>query len=185
MVDINLSTDDLAVLGGPETINVELDFGATGERGSYIYAVSGQPNDQNTYIPETPLVYDIAINISPTDDQYQFMYQYVDGSWTPLFKLVSNFYSKNYTDIAFVSGVWTVLVPVIDITSSTITSSNLNVQYNILGQNPIASSLQIGEINTDSGEQALPITIHAKELIDNSWSNLSGNKTVHLFISMV
>ena len=185
MVDILLTTDDLAILGGPETVNVEVDFGPAGDRGSQIYAVSGQPNDSNTYIPETPKVYDIAINISPTDDEYQFVYQYVDESWIPLFKLVSNFYSKNYADVSFASGEWTVLVPIIAITSSSVTSENFNVQYSISNTNPIASSLQIGSISTGSGEEALPITIKAHELIDGEWSALSGIKPVHLFISMV
>jgi hypothetical protein len=185
MVDILLTTDDLAVLGGPETVNVEVDFGATGSRGTQIYAVSGQPNNSNTYIPETPKVYDIAINISPTDDEYQFVYQYISNSWTPLFKLVSNFYSKNYTDISFASGEWTVLIPVNAITSSSVTAANFNVQYSIGSLKPIASSLEVGSISTSSGEEALPITIRAYELIDNNWSALSGTKPVHLFISMV
>ena len=164
---------------------VEVDFGATGSRGTQIYAVSGQPNNSNTYIPETPKVYDIAINISPTDDEYQFVYQYISSSWTPLFKLVSNFYSKNYTDISFASGEWTVLIPVNAITSSSVTAANFNVQYSIGSLNPIASSIEVGSISSSSGEEALPITIRAYELIDNNWSALSGTKPVHLFISMV
>ena len=42
MVDIVLATDDLAVLGGPETVNVEVDFGPTGDRGSQIFSNVGK-----------------------------------------------------------------------------------------------------------------------------------------------
>jgi hypothetical protein len=185
MVDILLTTDDLAVLGGPETVNVEVDFGPTGDRGSQIYAVSGKPNNLNTYIPETPKVYDLAINIAPADEEYQFIYQYVDQSWIPLFKLISNFYSKNYTDASFVDGEWSILIPVNLITSQDVTSENFNIQYSISGQNPIASSISVGEISIGSGEQALPITFYASELIGSTWTSVSATKTVHIFISMV
>jgi hypothetical protein len=185
MVDVLLTTSDISVLGGPETVNVEVDFGSTGDRGSQIYAVSGQPNKSSTYIPEIPNVYDLAINISPSDEEYQFIYQYVNGSWTPLFKLISNFYNKNYTDASFSNGEWSILIPVISITSQDVTSENFNIQYTINGQNPIASSITIGEIDSGSGEQALPITIYASELINSEWNPLSGTKVIQIFISVV
>ena len=45
MADILLSNDDLTVFGGPETINLDLDFGPTGDRGSIIIGVQGDPRN--------------------------------------------------------------------------------------------------------------------------------------------
>ena len=80
-------------------------------------------------------------------------------------------------------------VPVAEIVPSTMVGSiqaeNFNIQYSVLNQNPIASSISIGEINTSSGERVLPITIAASELVDGAFVALSDEKIVQLFITMV
>ena len=43
MVDAYIITDELAVLGGPDTVNVEVDFGPSGDRGSQIFSNTGKP----------------------------------------------------------------------------------------------------------------------------------------------
>lgn len=190
MVDILLSSDDLAVLGGPETVNVEVDFGAAGDRGSQIFTNLGKPT--NVLAPNAQL-FDLYINILSTDDEYQYVYQLQNvlgtDTWVKLFKLVSNIYSRNYTIPDFVDGVWDKNIPVIDIVPTdfvgTVTASNFNIQYSILNQNPIASSLTVNEIETSGGALVLPISINAVELDGATWQNLSGPKTVHLFITMV
>ena len=64
MAEVLISSDDLTVLGGPSTVAVDLDFGATGTRGSLIYASNGDPNLPASGIPAGVLPYDLAINIS-------------------------------------------------------------------------------------------------------------------------
>jgi hypothetical protein len=196
MVDVILSNEDLSILGGPETVNVEVDFGATGSRGSRIFVNYGQPVvgiDGLTSLAPDCNLFDLYINIQSTDDEYQFVYQYQNVlgtlTWVKLFKLVSTIHSKNYSDTSFVSGTWTKNIPVIDVLPldfvGTAESANFNIQYTILGENPIASSLSIAEISTSSGALVLPLTIKAKEFVDGAWSSLSGTKTVQLFITMV
>jgi hypothetical protein len=196
MVDILLTTEDVAVLGGPETVNVEVDFGPTGDRGSQIFSNVGKPvigtNGLTALAPDCQL-FDLYINILSTDDEYQYVYQLQNvlgtNTWVKLFKLVSNIYSKNYTATSFVDGVWTMNIPVAEIVPSSLVGSalaeNFNIQYSILNQNPIASSITIGEISTSGGERILPVTITASELIDGSFVSIDDIKVVQLFITVV
>lgn len=196
MVDILLTTDELSVLGGPETVNVEVDFGPAGDRGSQIFSNTGKPvigsNGLTALAPGCQL-FDLYINILSTDTEYQYVYQLQNvlgtNTWVKLFKLVSNIYSKNYTETSFVDGVWSMNIPVAEIVPTDLVgiaqSENFNVQYSVLNQNPLASSISIGEVVTSSGERVLPITINASELSGSSFTDLSGTKSVQLFITVV
>lgn len=196
MVDVVLATDQLAVLGGPSAVNVEVDFGPAGDRGSQIFTNTGKPViglDGLTALAPDCQLFDLYINILSTDDEYQYVYQLQNvlgtNTWVKLFKLVSNIYSKNYTATSFIDGVWEMNIPVAEIVPSdfvgTVQAENFNIQYSILNQNPIASSINIGEISTSNGERVLPVSVNASELIDGSFTALSGLKSVQLFITMV
>lgn len=191
MVDIILSSDDLSVLGGPDSISVEVDFGPTGERGSFIYANTGKPT---TLLAPNAKIYDLYINTLSNDDEYQCVYQLQSGLgdsnvWVKLFRMVSNIYSKNYSSNSFTDGTWQKNIPLAEIVPAdfvgTVTAANFNVQYSILNQNPVASSVLVGEIVSDNGTLALPITVKASELSGSSWVDLEGIKTVHLFITVI
>lgn len=192
-MEILLSTDDLTVLGGPEKIDLEVDFGPQGDRGSQIFVGNGNPNDPATVIGQTPELLDLYINILSSDAEYLFLYQYqnVSGTetWVSLFKLIPNIYSTNRTT-SFVEGECSINIPVISIVPSemvgTVTGANFNVQHNIVNNiNPVASSLSVGEVVTVDDLVTLPLTISGIEFDGTEWVNLSGNKTVHLFISVV
>jgi hypothetical protein len=196
MVDILLTTEDVAVLGGPDTVNVEVDFGTTGDRGSQIFSNVGKPvigtNGLTVLAPDCQL-FDLYINILSTDDEYQYVYQLQNvlgtNTWVKLFKLVSNIYSKNYTATSFVDGVWTMNIPVAEIVPSSLVGSalaeNFNIQYSVLNQYPIASSINVGEISTSGGERILPVTITASELLDGTFVSIDDIKVVQLFITVV
>ena len=189
MADVLLSTDDLTVLGGPASISVDLDFGPSGDRGSQIFVGNGNPNI--TEIGQDPLAFDMYINLQ-SGDEYLYMYQYqnVDGvmTWKKLFKLIPNTYSLNSTG-TFSAGSRTINIPVINIVPlssvANLTAANFNIQYSVLGQNPVASGLSVGELTTVDDIVVLPVTIEGLEYSSGSWSELSGQKTVHLFISVV
>lgn len=195
MVDILLSSDDLSVLGGPDTVNVEVDFGPAGTRGSQIFANTGKPvigeNGLTSLAPDCQ-IFDLYINVQSSDDEYQYVYQLQNvlgtDTWIRLFKLVSNIYSKNYTT-TFTDGETLINVPILEVVPSdfagTATSENFNIQYNILSQSPLVSSMSIGEIVTDNGALALPITIVAQELSGSSFVPIEEDYTVQLFITMV
>lgn len=194
MADIitSISTIDLNVLGGPTDIEIAVDYGQRGDRGSVILYGQGKPS--LVTLPQDPVVYDMYVNLLPSDDEYQWMYQYVSKpsgyGWSPIFKLNPNTFSKN-EELSFVNGSVEVWIPVVSVMgqSSEIgntTSSSFNVQHTIVNQNPVASSITLGDISLSPEEVlALPITIKAAEFSGGEWTGLTGQKYVHLFITMV
>lgn len=194
MVDISstISSIDLNVLGGPSTVEIAVDYGQRGDRGSLILYGEGKPSLVS--LPQTPSVYDMYINLLPSDDQYQWVYQYIAQpsgyGWKALFKLNPNTYSSN-NQLSFLNGSSEIWVPIVsitggDITASSITSGSFNVQHTVVSQNPVASSVYVGDIALSPDEiLALPITIKAAEFISGEWSLVSEEKIVHLFITMV
>lgn len=191
MTDVILSTDDLTVIGGPSSIDVMLDFGSSGDRGSKIFVGNGNPNNPSTVIGQTPQLLDMYINILSSDSEYSYMYQYqnvVSGNtWVKLVKLMPNIYSNKFNNISFINGEWTTNISVIGLSTNTVISAeNLSVQYSISGgTNPISSSITFGTLVIDNGLITLPVIINAKELIEGNWVNPIGEKAISLFITVV
>ncbi|MEI7674945.1 MAG: hypothetical protein WCI60_04370 [bacterium] len=197
MTEVLLSSEDLTVLGGPQTVSVDIDFGPTGERGSKFFVGNGNPNSNSTQIPVTPKIYDMYINLltSDPDNEYLYIYQYQTGtpssSWAPLVKLIPNTYSSNRV-VTFIGGEKQINVPISKIVSpsliSTVTAANFNVQYSIAGNtNPVSSTVSVQTIVTESGtgNLILPIVIKAIEHSSGTWVDLAKEVTVHLLITVV
>jgi hypothetical protein len=192
MVDVVVSPDSLSLVGGPASINVDVDFGPAGIRGSQIFVGQGQPNNPSTVIGQTPNILDLYINLAPAtvDEEYLNIYQYqsIDGSntWVRLFDLLPEI-SSFKRSTPFTSGESTVFIPVSQVTPIVdgILPANFNVQYNIENSNPIASSITLGALEEEEGVTNLPILIKAVEFSGGSWSDLSGPKSVNLLITMV
>lgn len=174
MTEVILSTDELAVLGGPTSLNVALDFGSTGTRGTYIFTGDGKPTDPNVNISSaslpdqsTPQIFDFYINLKPSDNEYLFLYQYqnVNGvaTWARILRLVPNTAIANI-EVEFLNGqaVRTVseqklpglIFPLNDFFSidelGILSSDNFNVQYTLTAQNdpelfdPVENPLGLG-----------------------------------------
>ena len=60
MVDVLLNTEDVVVLGPPQTIDVLVDIGPQGTRGSQIFVGVGDPN--SVEIGQTIRLNDLYIN---------------------------------------------------------------------------------------------------------------------------
>lgn len=193
MVDTLVGSMDVTVLGGPSTVDVSLDFGPEGQRGSYYFVGNGNPNTPGTVIGQTPNIFDMYINLLPSDEEYLslYQYQYVNGAnvWVKLLKLLPNQYSESNSRI-FESGELSFYIPVANIVAldliPNITSSNFSVQHTIVNNsNPVISTILLGDIVTTGGIVSLPITIKAKELNASSWTDLDGSYRIDLFISVV
>lgn len=186
MPTVLLSNDDLTVLGPPETTEVLVDIGPKGDRGSQIFVGLGNPN--TVEIGQQPELNDLYINASPGAD-YSYLYQYVSepggNTWVQILKINPSVYSKLYT-AAFVNGETTITIPIASITSidgASLEPENFNIQYQITGNNPIASSASVPEIT--SGNTNLQINLKAIEY-DGGWQNIDGeDRTVHIFISIM
>ena len=184
MANVLLSNDDLTVLGSPETVELLVDFGPQGTRGTQFFVGIGDPNVIN--IGQTPLLNDLYINIAPGVD-YSYLYQYISQpggyTWVKVLKTNPVLYSKAHL-VSFSSGDGQIQIPLSNIVSSggaSLTADNFNVQYSILGSNPIAAAVSIPAISSNT----LTINLKGVEYDGSSWSNLSGNKTVQLFISIM
>ena len=191
MVDVLLNTEDVVVLGSPETIDVLVDIGPQGTRGTKFIVGSGEPNGQTSsgiLLGQTLILNDMYIDTSPGVD-YGYMYQYVSqpggNTWTQVLKINPAIYSAIET-VSFSSGNGSITIPItsiVTVSGSPLTKSNFNVQYQIEGANPIASSIEIPAL-AGAGTN-LVINLHASQYSGGSWSALTGSKTVHLFISIV
>jgi len=192
MAEVLLSSDDLTVLGGPAEISLDVDFGPQGERGSLIFYGSQKPDAFS--FPTDLKVYDVYINVDPTDDEYQFVYQYlpeVGGAlnWAKVLRLSPTIYSYNQT-VAFDSS-GTSLDPIEILLSNfvsedligTYSSDDFNVQVNILNENPVSIGTTVLDI-TPGSIQALPISIKAIEYSSGSWQPLTGSQTVHILVTL-
>lgn len=192
MVDIVLSSDDLVVLGGPESVNVEVDFGPQGDRGSLIFVGNGDPDLVD--IGQDPNIFDLYINLLTTDPNYLMIYQYVEAlgtlQWQTLTKLIPNTYVKNDSvnfDVENAS-----YIPIADIVDPSYVgntdASNFSVQATFATSTgyPIVSSIKTEVIEATLTEPAkLKITFYAKEFDGTNWIDITGSRTANLHISVV
>jgi hypothetical protein len=191
MVDVLLNTEDVVVLGPPETIDVLVDIGPQGTRGTKFIVGSGEPNPQTSsgvLLGQTLILNDMYINVAPGAN-YGYLYQYVSqpggNTWTQVLQISPAIYSAVET-IPFTSGAGAITIPIsniVTVSGSPLTASNFSVQFQIEGANPIASSMEIPAL-AGAGTN-LVINFDAVQYSGGSWSALTGSKTVHLFISIV
>ena len=190
MPDVLLSNDDITVLGPPSIIELLVDIGPSGTRGSQVFVGIGDPN--SIVIGQTPLLNDLYINTSP-GGELGYMYQYVSepggDTWIKVLDLNPSIYSINYEAI-FSAGTTSITIPIADIvevTGSPLTADNFNVQHSITHSNPIASSISIPALTGDGSNLVVDITAveYSSESGPAEWLELDGYLTVHLVVSIV
>jgi hypothetical protein len=211
VVDIVLSSDELTVLGGPASINVSVDLGPQGTRGSYIFTGDGKPTDQAVEFNASKQVNDLYINLKPSDNEYLFLYQrvLVNGveTWQKVLRLVPNtaFYNPPVTFVngqavtEIATGVYVpdALFPLASFFSledlGEFTYLDFNIQYSLLADNPVSSSINVSEITSTVtyagaeiplGSPHLPISCSAVEYVDGAWQPLNGQYLIHLLITV-
>jgi len=181
MVDVLFNNDDITVLGSPESVDLLVDIGPQGERGSQVLVGLGNPN--NISIGQTPKLNDLYINSSPGTN-YGYMYQYVSrpsgDTWVEILRVSPTIYTEVRTTV-FSDGEGQAIIPISNITSLTgLQGDNFAIRYSIAHSNPIASSMQIPVIS--SGETDLVIDFFAVESNSGTWQNLDEEVSIHLFI---
>ena len=186
MPDVVLSNDDLTILAGPPTIELLVDIGPTGTRGSKFFVGIGNPNSLSGL---GQILNDMYIDTAPGPN-YGYLYQYISepggSSWVEVLRVNPTIYSKLHTvnfnagSLAY-AGTGTIVIPITDIsTSAGLTAENFNVQYSIQNTKPIASSISSVEISgTD-----LVINLEASEY-DGTWDAFYDEVSVHVFVSVM
>jgi hypothetical protein len=191
-VEVLVNTDDITVLGPPPVVNVQLDIGATGIRGSKVFVGTGAPNSlttNSTIFGQTLYLNDLYINNAPGED-YSYMYQYISSlgtnTWIPILKINPTLYSNVFLQ-TFTSGTTTISIPIADIVQvagTPLTEENFSVKFSIGHSNPTAASITSVAI-TGSSSDTLSISLTAAELSSGTWSNLAETVTVHLLITII
>jgi len=187
MPDVVLSNDDLTVLSGPSTIELLVDIGPTGTRGSKTFIGIGNPNIVE--VGQDILLNDLYINSAPGPD-YGYLYQYVaepgGNTWVEVLQLKPTIYSAFHLT-TFLAGTsayasnGSITIPITDISSAAgLTADNFNVQYSIPNSKPVASSISLIEVDGDD----LIINLELSEY-DGTWGPLEDDISVHVFISVV
>jgi hypothetical protein len=101
VVNVVYSSNDLTVVGGPTRLDVDLNIGATGTRGSVIFTLEGNPAllDPILDFPTKPQIFDIFINVDNKSSDYLQGYQYVNKdatpSWEKVFKITPSVFNVN------------------------------------------------------------------------------------------
>jgi len=194
MVDVVYSDESLVVLGGPESINLEVDFGPQGDRGSRIYVGNGKPD--NVDIGQTPNTFDVYINLLPSSDEYLNIYQYMEVLGTNQWETISRLNFNNYSEkksIDFSTEINYVFIPTSVVLSNpsyigNLDASNYSVQatFETSAEYPIAHSIKT-ELLPASGLEVekLKITFYAKEFNGTNWVTPDGARTANIGISVV
>lgn len=192
-INVNLNPTSLDVYGGPTSIDVSLDYGSPGQRGSKIWVGNGNPGQVLT--GQDIKVGDLFINTNTTNQFYSWLYTYVESvsgpAWETALRLNPQQYSENESRSFTSEGVSTINVKLSNITKDTVVlKDQFTVRYNIenAAGNPIASSFTYGVVTIQNSqtlvnEKFLQIVITAVKYSGSAWSNLTGNNDVHLFIS--
>lgn len=184
-----LQTDTITVFGPPESIEVSLDIGPQGDRGSLIYSGAGDPNTNSGVFSNNPAqVSDIYIRTDLGAD-YGLVYQYntIPGGeeWQSILKIQPILYNA-LEDIEFVSGTASVSIPLSSIYADapvSLTASDIAVLLTPQHSQPVAHTISTKGI-TSGTSRSLIIVIKAKE-ITGSIADLTGTVKFNILISVI
>jgi hypothetical protein len=187
MTEVLLSNDDVTVFGPPSIVEVLVDIGPEGQRGSQFYVGIGNPNAVNFGSIQIE-INDLYVNTSP-GGEYGYIYQYVaqpgGNTWIQVLNILPSTYSVNY-DVTFTAGSAEVVIPISDIltvSGTAPTAENFSVQYSIAHTYPVSSSMEIPPLA--GSEEDLVINFEAIEYVGSSWSALDETVTIHIHITIV
>jgi hypothetical protein len=186
MPDVVLNNDDITIFAPPAIVELLVDIGPQGTRGSQFFVGVGNPNSVN--IGQTPNLNDLYINTSPGGELgYLYQYRSEPGGnvWVEVLDIYPSVYSEN-AQVTFEAGSAEVVIPVAEIvtvTGTPLLSENFSVQYSIAHTNPVASAMQIPAL-VGAGTN-LVINLEAVEYAGAAWSALDDSVTIHFNITIV
>jgi hypothetical protein len=185
-INVVLETDDLTVLGPPASIDLQVDIGAKGDEGSFIYSASGDPNlVVGLFINRPPKISDLYFRI----DNNSF-YQFVSIPGGTQWQIISNIRPLIYNtleNINFSSGSGSTSLLLNSFFSNApanLTPEQLSVQLTAEGQNPVAITLKNKGI-TSGLTRSLLLEFIAAEYESGSWQSMSGSANIAVTINVV
>lgn len=183
--DVVLNTDDIVVLGPPSVIDVSLDVGQQGTRGSTFYAGSGDPNSLDLSALDLESG-DMFVNTSVASG-YGWLYIYnpklVGDQWDQVLRLQPPIYAGAHSG-TFTTGTATFTIPLANIVPSDITvvsEANLIVNITPKNTNAVAASIVSKSISGTNFQ----FVVKAASFNGSTWSNLSGANDFLVHITVV
>lgn len=187
--DVLLENDDITVLGGPESVEVSVDIGEKGDRGSRFFVGYGDPNEPDV-IPsgENIELGDVFVNAS-TASRYGWLYIYLrtpsGNSWVEALRLQPSLYIRD-ADILFDSnGQGTLSVPLSDIVPDV---TVLDIDKYIAILNPSGDVFTVVTITSkfiQGSNFVAQLKALAYDSVSSSWINFSGILRLSINISVV
>jgi hypothetical protein len=119
-IEVLMSNENLSIFGGPASLDVNVDYGAPGVRGSLIFTGPGKPTDAAVSFSTAPRPQDLYINLLPPSalnsesNEYLFLYQFgsINGvlGWSKLFRLIPSTALANIP-VLFIDGKASRIIP--------------------------------------------------------------------------
>lgn len=150
MAEVLVASDNLSVLGGPARIDLNLDSGAQGQRGTFILYGFPNPNSDEakaSFIQE-PQVFDLYVVVDPASNDYLQIFQYInqDGNllWVRAIKLAINLFSTTLPTV-FINGMASVEINLSDLGLAGIeeTGQSQSIDFNFFTQPGSAAYLNV------------------------------------------
>jgi hypothetical protein len=188
ILDVLLDTPDIVVLGPPQQIDLSVDVGSQGERGSRFFVGTGNPNNSGV-LPggESFILGDVFLN-SSSGAEFSWLYVYAQtptgNVWQPALRIQPGIYNR-HIDATFNSeGIATINVPLAEISpdSSIVDVNRYVIQITpVFHANPVSlvinSKIVVGS--------SLQFVVEAIEYFSSSWQNLQGIVELGVTISVV
>jgi hypothetical protein len=171
-IDVLVDAANITVLGPPNRLDVQLDVGPRGQRGSQIYVGSGLPSSSTIANYSSVLPGDLYINTAPGVN-YSYLYQLVvrpaGNEWIPVLQIQPAIYRALF-EVEFVAGQAEISIPISNITTATtaFTINNFAVEFSFEHDNPVSASISSKSIVSNQ----LVLVFSAVEWDGSSWANL-------------
>ena len=181
MPEVVVIDPELSVYAPVTEVDVSVDIGETGARGSKQFVGAGAPV-VGTTIPssETILLNDLYLDVS-TSNLYQYVTGTISNQWSIVTKLAPLTYNVVKSDASFSSGTANFSYSINTMFGLLTTTNKFVVNHNIIGTtSPIASVITEPTLSGTT----LSFSIKAKSFDGISWSDLSGTYKVMLSISV-
>jgi hypothetical protein len=186
--DVLVDTQDIVVLGPPQQIDLSLDIGSSGERGSRFFVGTGNPNNVGVFPSgELPILGDVFLNAS-TGPEFSWLYVYVQtptgNIWQPALRIQPGIYNRHIDATFNSNGIATISIPLADISpdSSIVDVNRYVIQITpVFYANPIALTINSKSVVGSN----LQFIVEAIEYQSLSWQNLEGVVELGVTISVV
>jgi hypothetical protein len=129
MAEVIVSSDSLAIFGGPSVVDLNIDYGPPGQRGSLIFTGEGQPTSNDITFSTQPQPLDLYINLLTSDFEYLFLYQYGYSNgiltWSKVLRLIPNTALANLP-VIFYNGEAVTFTPQIGLPPASVNPENID-----------------------------------------------------------